>query len=90
MTEKDFKKQELIIPLEWFETCEKRGYDFKTMLIETMLKCAAIRATDKKVESIKQVDLSDLKVPVAAVHVNCLEYPRKAIAIVKEVGGIDV
>lgn len=74
MTEKDFKKQELIIPLEWFEACEKRGYDFKTML-----KCAAIRAMDKKVESIKKVDLSDLKMPVAAVHVNCLEYPGKAI-----------
>ena len=34
---------------------------------------------DKIVTSIKQVDMSELKIPVAAVHDNPLDYPGKCV-----------
>ena len=35
---------------------------------------------DKKVNSIKEVDLSGLKMPMAAVYQNPLDYPDKVVA----------
>ena len=35
---------------------------------------------DKTVNSIQQIDLSDLKIPVAAVHNKPLDYPDKCVA----------
>ena len=39
----------------------------------------------KEVNSIAQVDLSDLRLPMAAVHVRPLDYPDKCVARIFDV-----
>lgn len=40
---------------------------------------------DKKADSIKQIDMRNLKLPLAAVHVNPLDYPGKAMVRIFDV-----
>lgn len=74
MTEMDLKYQDLKGKYEFLKEENKRLRADISMLTKELA-----RRVDIRVESIGQVDLSDLAVPVAAVHVNCLEYPRKTI-----------
>lgn len=75
MTEMDLKYQDLKGKYEFLKEENKRLRADISMLTKELA-----RRVDIRVESIGQVDLSDLAVPVAAVHVNSIEYPEKVVA----------